>query len=82
MFRIPAFYQMPNMTFEQAQATLGSDVLAGMERINKHWERYANGENDNMYEDDDAWFDTWQYEVNAYNVVYSTMKPLFVGEAA
>ena len=28
-------------------------------------------------EDDDEFFATWEYEVNAYNVVYSTMKPLF-----
>ena len=32
--------------------------------------RYARGEADDMYEDDDASLDCWQYEVNAYNVVY------------
>ena len=28
-------------------------------------------------EDDDDFFDNWKYEVNAYNVVYTSMKPLF-----
>ena len=82
MFRIPAFYQMPNMTFEEAKAVFAGDMLKGMEQIQQHWDRYARGEADDMYEDDDAFYDTWQYEVNAYNVVYAKMKPLFVGEAA
>ena len=80
MFRIPDFYKMPEMTFEEAKRILtfnDKGLLGGMEHINEHWDRYAAGNAGDMYEDDDDFFDTWQYEVNAYNVVYSTMKPLF-----
>lgn len=77
MFRIPNFYEMPNMTFDQAKAVFAGDMLKGMEQLNEHWDRYCAGEANDMYEDDDDFFDTWQYEVNAYNVVYATMKPLF-----
>lgn len=79
MFRIPNFYQM-NMDFDTAKAVFNGDLLKGMEMINEHWDRYATGKSGDMYEDDNDFFDTWQYEVNAYNVVYSTMKPLFAGE--
>ena len=82
MFRIPAFYQMPNMTFDEAKAVFAGDMLKGMEQVQEQWDNYASGNADDMYEDDDAFYDTWQYEVNAYNVVYAKMKPLFVGEAA
>ncbi len=79
MFRIPNFYQM-NMDFDTAKSVFNGDLLKGMEMIQEHWDRYATGKSGDMYEDDDDFFDTWQYEVNAYNVVYSTMKPLFAGE--
>ena len=60
MFRIPAFYQMPNMTFDEAKAVFNCDMLKGMEQIQQHWDRYARGEADDMYEDDDGgfWIDT------------------------
>ncbi len=77
MFRIPSFYEMPKMTFEEAKAVFAGDLLKGMEQIQEHWDRYASGNAGDMYEDDDEFFATWEYEVNAYNVVYSTMKPLF-----
>ena len=80
MFRIPNFYEMPNMTFEEAKRILSyhSDMLKGMEHINDCWNRHAEG--NSIYEDDDEFFAAWEYEVNAYNVVYATMKPLFAGE--
>lgn len=79
MFNIPNFYEMPNMTFEEAKGiiSINGDMLKGMEHINEHWDRYASGNAGDMYEDDDDFFDTWQYEVNAYNVVYAKMQPLF-----
>ena len=82
MFRIPEFYKMPKMTFEEAKSVLGGDLLKGMQHVSDHWDRYCAGEASDMYEDDDEFYDTWIYEVNAYNVVYAKMKPLFVGEAA
>ena len=77
MFNIPTFYQQ-NMDFDTAKAVFNGDLLKGMEMIQEHWDRYASGNSGDMYEDDDDFFATWEYEVNAYNVVYSTMKPLFV----
>ena len=80
MFRIPAFYQMPNMTFDEAKRILtfnDKGLLGGMEHINEHWDRYAAGESGDMYEDDDDFFATWEYEVNAYNIVYTNMRELF-----
>ena len=79
MFRIPNFYQM-NMDVDTAKGVFNGDLLKGMEMINEHWDRYASGQSGDMYEDDDAFFDCWQYEVNAYNVVYAKMQPLFAGE--
>lgn len=79
MFRIPNFYQM-NMDFDTAKAVFNGDLLKGMEMINEHWDRYATGKSGDMYEDDNDFFDTWLYEVNAYNVVYAKMQPLFAGE--
>ena len=46
------------------------------EHVNEHWERYCADES--LYEDDDAFFEHFEYEVNAFNKVFSTMKPLFV----
>lgn len=80
MFRIPSFHQMPNMTFDEAKAVFNGDLLKGMEMINEHWDRYVSGQSGDMYEDDDDFYSTWVYEVNAYNVVYAELKPLFAGE--
>ena len=77
MFRIPSFYQM-NMDFDTAKAVFNGDLLKGMEMISEHWDRYASGQSADMYEDDDDFYTTWEYEVNAYNTVYAAMKPLFV----
>ena len=77
MFTIPSFYQM-NMTFETAKSVFAGDLLKGMEQIQEHWDRYISGQSADMYEDDDDFFATWEYEVNAYNTVYAQMKPLFV----
>lgn len=79
MFNIPSFNQM-EMTFEEAKGILEIDgsILRGMEHVNEHWERYCAGEADAMYSTDEEFFDVWSHEVNAYNMVYTTMKPLFV----
>ena len=73
MFRIPPFYQM-NLSFEEAVFVLGKNrVLEAMENLNEHWDRHvASGD------DDDLFYEVWESEVNAFNVVYNKMKPLFV----
>lgn len=77
MFRIPDFYKMPEMTVEQAKWVFQGELLRGMEALDNHWKRYCRGELNGVYEDDDDFFDTWQTEVNAYNIVYTQMAPLF-----
>ena len=49
-----------------------------MEQLSDHWDQYATGKLDHLYEDDAHFFEHWESEVNAYNVVYATMQPLFV----
>ena len=79
MFNIPDFNKM-EMTFAEAEGILKIDgsILRGMEHINEHWERYCAGEATDRYETDEEFFDVWSHEANAYNIVYTTMKPLFV----
>ena len=84
MFRIPSFYEMPEMTFEVAKGVLigldgKKDLLSAMEAMNARWEEYCKSSftDTPQYEDDDEFFDTWQYEVNAYNVVFEDMSKLF-----
>ena len=77
MYRIPSLYQM-NMDFDTAKALFNGYLLKGMEMISEHWDRYVSGQCADMYEDDDDFYSTWEYEVNAYNTVYAAMKPLFV----
>ena len=43
--------------------------------MNNIWDDYANGKL--VYEDDQEFFDAYEYETNAYNKVFETMKPLF-----
>ena len=46
-----------------------------MEDMRDLWERHAAG--NSPYETDEEFFDNWEYEANAYNVVYKTFGPLF-----
>ncbi len=77
MFKIPNFHKM-EMTFEEAKATLtiNGSLIDGMEHVDAMWEKHCS--DDTIYEDDDDFYEHWVYEVNAYNKVFETMKPLFV----
>ena len=77
MFRIPNFHKM-EMTFEEAKGvlTINDSLIEGMEHVDAMWEKHCS--DDTIYEDDDDFYEHWVYEVNAYNKVYETMKPLFV----
>ena len=79
MFRIPDFYKM-EMSLEEARLVMAGEMLRGMEQLDHHWDRYCRGELNMMYADDDEFYEHWQSEVNAYNVIYKAMKPLFVKE--
>ena len=78
MFRIPTNYKM-EMSFEDATKTLknfsSGSLLESMELMNNIWDDYANGKL--LFEDDQEFFDAYEYETNAYNKVFETMKPLF-----
>jgi hypothetical protein len=88
MFRIPSFYKF-DTSFEDAKAVMTSycngDLLEGMEAMNRVWDEHcASYDSDNArFEDDSDFYEFYEAEVNAYNKVFETMKPLFVnGEAA
>lgn len=76
MFRIPEFHKM-EMTFEEAKGvlTINNSLIDGMEHVDAMWEKHCS--DDTIYEDDDDFYEHWVYEVNAYNKVFETMKPLF-----
>lgn len=84
MFRIPSFYKM-DFDLETAVKVLGQSsitkmptLLDKMEDMRDKWNRHCSGHS--PFECDDEFFECFRYEVNAYNVIYSTFKPLFVGE--
>lgn len=78
MFAIPNFY-VDTPTFENAVRTVkfqgNGNLLAGMEKIQARWDEYASGTVD-CFQDDDDFYDHWQYEVNAFNVVFESMGAL------
>jgi hypothetical protein len=74
MFKIPAFCVL-DMTFEEAKNTIAikGDLLAGLDHMNEMWDRHCN----DVDASDSDFYEDWIYEVNAYNVIFETMKPLF-----
>jgi hypothetical protein len=75
MFRIPSFYK-DTVDFKTAWNTITNfgrgDTLEGMNAMNRVWEEHcASGE------EDDTFFENYEYEVNAYNAVFSNMNKLF-----
>ena len=77
MFTIPWQYQM-DMDLDTAERVLRgakTTVIDTMENVNSKWELHCSGHD--FVVDDDEFFEFWQYEVNAYNVMYEAMKPLF-----
>ena len=63
------------MTFEEAKNTIAikGDLLAGLDHMNEMWDRHCN----DVDASDSDFYENWIYEVNAYNVIFETMKPLF-----
>jgi hypothetical protein len=75
MFRIPSFYK-DTVDFKTAWNTITNfgrgDTLEGMNAMDRVWEEHcASGE------EDDTFFENYEYEVNAYNAVFSNMNKLF-----
>jgi len=76
MFRIPSYNEM-ELTFDEAvnimKGRANGDLHAGLQSMDDLWENYIASDD----QDDDEFFDSWQYEVNAYNKVVESMRPLF-----
>ena len=82
MFRIPNFYKFET-TMQDAVTVMTSygrgDLLEGMQAMDRVWDEHASGSD--RFEDDDDFYEWYEAEVNAYNVVFENMGKLF-GEAA
>ena len=87
MFRIPSFYKF-DTTFEDAKTVMTSygrgDLLEGMEAMNRVWDEHcASYLSDNArFTDDSDFYEFYEAEVNAYNKVFESMKPLFFNKEA
>ena len=89
MFRIPAFNQMPEMTFQEAVEIITrhgrGDLLEGMEAMDRVWEEHCAAQraaDDFEYCSDSDFYDNWCWEVNAFNLVFENMSKLFAPKAA
>lgn len=84
MFTIPTYYQ-DTPTFQDAWNTMKQhgrgDVLEGMNAMQRAWEEHCASPGVHCDLDDDEFWDNYQHEANAYNVVFENMGKLF-GEAA
>ena len=82
MFRIPSFYQN-TVDFTSAWNTITNfgrgDALEGMNAMQRVWDEHASGSD--RFEDDEDFYEWYEAEVNAYNVVFENMGKLF-GEVA
>jgi len=76
MFRIPAYYQI-KMTFGEAVGEIArfgrGDILEGMKAVERVWEEHSAsyGSENPRFETDSDFYETYMYEVNAYNVCLS-----------
>jgi len=77
MFDIPDIHKM-DMDLAMAERVLKGQsitVIDMMKNVQYKWELHCSGHH--FFEDDDAFFEFWKYEVNAFNVLYAEMKHLF-----
>lgn len=78
MFRIPNFYQFET-TFDDAVKVMknygAGDLLEGMETLCAIWDEHCIGKLG--FDDDDEFYEEYETEVNAYNVVFKNMGALF-----
>ena len=78
MFRIPNFYKFET-TMQDAVTVMTSygrgDLLEGMKAMDRAWEEHCSGSP--RFEDDSEFYENYEAEVNAYNVVFENMSKLF-----
>ena len=83
-FNIPQYLKHEDMTFESAcnvltRLTDKNGLLEGLEYMNKQWNRYQDtyGTCACDFQYDSDFYEHWEYEINAFNIVYDKMAPLF-----
>jgi len=80
MFNIPDIHRM-NLSFTDAEyimsrhSSMGITIIECMENLLSEWDQHCNG--CYFFADDDEFFEFFQYEANAFNVLYREMKHLF-----
>jgi hypothetical protein len=83
MFRIPSFFQF-EMSFKDAVQVMTvygrGDLLEGMQALNRVWDEHVS--DSPRFDSDSEFFECYEAEVNAYNVVFENMSKLFEKEAA
>ena len=81
MFRIPAFYKFEMSTKEATQVLtlygLG-DLLGAMEKMDRNWNEHCTGTGAIVFDSDSDFYEYYEAEVNAYNVIYAEMSKLFL----
>ena len=83
MFRIPAYFQFETTMQDavQVMTTYGrGDLLEGMKAMDRVWEEHCASWDspDARFISDGDFYECYEAEVNAYNKVFSEMRPLFV----
>jgi hypothetical protein len=75
-------YWTIEMDFDKAAEIIkhrgNGNLLKGMQSMQQLWNDYCMTDLSDMYEDDDEFYDEYEYEMNAYNVVHENMSKLFV----
>jgi hypothetical protein len=78
MFRIPATYCFKT-SFDDAAKVMKSygrgDLLEGMAALDRVWAEHAAGSD--RFDSDDDFYEFYEAEVNAFNVIFEKMSPLF-----
>lgn len=87
MFRLPMFNQRPEMTWDEAVDAMTrrgiGDLLEGMKSMDRIWEEHCAAQRiDIDAESDSDFYDNWEYELNAYNIVFEGMSKLFAPKEA
>jgi hypothetical protein len=53
-------------------------IIDNMRNLLDEWNQHCDGAD--FFADDDEFFEYFQYEANAFNVLYTEMQHLFVGD--
>jgi hypothetical protein len=79
-FNLPEMY-VNEMSFEKSAEIIKhygyGDLLKGMELMQKLWVDYCTTDMSDDYYDDDEFYENYEYQMNAYNVVHENMSKLF-----